>query len=314
MARLGTADARFDSNTWHDVMDGRTTPGACDQEKKRQSAIPHRKTRVGEFHCIEPVPQTFAMLKEGREKIGLDDKNFVLTHAAISSRDGTVQFPDGVAGVESFGIDYCNKKNGTNTGTLSRIGETGMASDINCIEVATYSLDKYVAKYVRSKGPINTLQIDVEGFDFDVLFGAGSVLDRTYYLEFEHHIEGSWGQLHLQDAVKLLDGKGFTCYWAGKGGNIWRITKCYSEVYDGWHGWSNIVCVHRTHTKLAKRMEYRFSSTIALFGGPDLNDWCGTCSKGFCDEHMQFIVKNQKRTIRSAKLEIMRSGRCIKKI
>ena len=243
MARLGTADARFDSNTWHDVMDGRTTPGACDQEKKRQSAIPHRKTRVGEFHCIEPVPQTFAMLKEGREKIGLDDKNFVLTHAAISSRDGTVQFPDGVAGVESFGIDYCNKKNGTNTGTLSHIGETGMASDINCIEVATYSLDKYVAKYVRSKGPINTLQIDVEGFDFDVLFGAGSVLDRTYYLEFEHHIEGSWGQLHLQDGVKLLDGKGFTCYWAGKGGNIWRITKCYSEVYDGWHGWSNIVCV-----------------------------------------------------------------------
>ena len=48
------------------------------------------------------------------------------------------------------------------------------------------SLESYVAKHVKSLGPIDVLQIDVEGWDFDVLFGAGSVLDRTKYIEFEY--------------------------------------------------------------------------------------------------------------------------------
>ena len=59
-------------------------------------------------------------------------------------------------------------------------------------------------------GPVNILQIDVEGFDFDVLFGASSVLDRTLFLEFEYHSAGNWNGLHLQDAIKLLNGKGET--------------------------------------------------------------------------------------------------------
>lgn len=51
-----------------------------------------------------------------------------------------------------------------------------------------YSLQTYVNKFVKSKtDPINILSVDVEGFDFDVLFGAGSVLDRTEYIEFEFH-------------------------------------------------------------------------------------------------------------------------------
>jgi hypothetical protein len=37
---------------------------------------------------------------------------------------------------------------------------------------------------------INVLAIDAEGWDFDALFGASSVLDRTYYLEFEYHMIG----------------------------------------------------------------------------------------------------------------------------
>ena len=49
---------------------------------------------------------------------------------------------------------------------------------------------------VKSTGPINILSVDVEGFDFDVLFGAGSVLDRTQCLEFECHKVRHWGKLH----------------------------------------------------------------------------------------------------------------------
>ena len=56
------------------------------------------------------------------------------------------------------------------------------------------SLQTYVDKFLKSKGPINILFIDVEGFDFDVLFGAGTVLDRTQYLGFEFHAIGAWGK------------------------------------------------------------------------------------------------------------------------
>merc|ERR1712127_1088658 len=97
------------------------------------------------------------------------------------------------AGSEIGGIDMC---------------EGGKTK--NCVDVPMYSLDSYADRFVRSKGPVNVLQIDVEGFDFNAMFGASSVLDRTLYLEFEHGGRGTWGALHLQDAVKLLDGKGFT--------------------------------------------------------------------------------------------------------
>ena len=81
-----------------------------------------------------------------------------------------------------------------------------------------------------SKGMVPSIfYLYVEGYDFDVLFGASSVLDRNHYLEFEYHEQGNWGKLHIQDAVRLLDGKGFTCYWAGKN-KLWRISGCYFEL------------------------------------------------------------------------------------
>jgi hypothetical protein len=48
------------------------------------------------------------------------------------------------------------------------------------------SLQAYVDKFVKSKGPINILSIDMEGFDFDVLFGAGTVPDRSYLPFYSH--------------------------------------------------------------------------------------------------------------------------------
>ena len=125
-----------------------------------------------------------------------------------------------------------------------------------------YSLETYVEIYVKYQGPINILSIDVEGFDFDVIFGAGSVLDRTEYLEFEYHIKGNWGNYHITDAVRLLDGKGFTCYWAGKK-KLWRITNCYINGLYDWHGWSNVACVHRSQAELADDMEKVFNETLS---------------------------------------------------
>ena len=126
-----------------------------------------------------------------------------------------------------------------------------------------YSLQTYVNNFVKSTGPINILSIDVEGFDFDVLFGAGDVLDRTQYLEFEFHKVGNWAKYRVMDAVNLLDGKGFTCYWLGSKERLWRLTECdHPPFYNVFRDWSNVACVHRSQEELASIMENIFLDTV----------------------------------------------------
>ena len=149
------------------------------------------------------------------------------------------------AGTEHLGIHDCD------------------ANGASCVEVPLYSLESYVTQFVRSPGPIDVLAIDVEGWDFDVLFGAGAVLDRVRYLEFEYHVAGHWEKLSLPTAVELLDAKGFTCYWAGER-RLWRVTRCDFEVYHKWHGWSNLACVHWSQRELATKMEDLFLDTLAV--------------------------------------------------
>jgi len=85
---------------------------------------------------------------------------------------------------------------------------------------------------------ISLLSIDVEGFDFDVMLGGSKTLTRTEYLEFEYNNwKGSWGNQNLLDAIKMLNGNGFNCYWAGVD-RLWRIDEsCWLDHYN-WHTWS----------------------------------------------------------------------------
>jgi len=102
--------------------------------------------------------------------------------------NGVVQFPNANAGAEACGLKGCE----------------GWVDGANnaYVEVELYSLDSYAEKFVKSKGPINVLAIDAEGWDFDVLFGASSVLDRTYYLEFEYHMIGmSFMDVHFSSLI-----------------------------------------------------------------------------------------------------------------
>ena len=294
-ARMGMLNFTYDVATWKGALG--LQEYYCPPQKQGNLNFPPRK---GEMHCIEPTLGTYQAVLDASIELRLDAAEFVVSHAAIASRDGNVEFPNPRAGVESCGIHGCQ-------------GGTSASSLVN---VSMYSLDSYVEKFVQSKGPINILNIDAEGWDFDVIFGASSVLDRTYYLEFEYHIQGlflstfflgvfsniqilsiaydgtgKWVDFHLLDAVRLLDGKGnlvmsesfycdctvlflsslwpfphsvktgFTCYWTSST-HLWRITECYFDVYETWHGWSNVACVHRSYSILAKRMEDRFISTL----------------------------------------------------
>jgi len=252
-ARMGMSNPAFDTLKWSVIMEslGMHDGGACRQKSNSMFVLkPEVDISKGEMHCIEPMPTTVQNLKNGASTMNLAKEGFIIHHAAISSVDGLIAFPKagkhGKVGAEDMGMDECKKPN----------------MEKWCEDVPMFSLQSYVDTYVKSSGPINILSIDVEGFDFDVLFGAGSALDRTEYLEFEFHVVGTWATHHLSDAVDLLDGKGFNCYWAGTG-KLWRINGCMHDMYSTWHGWSNVACVHRSHVSLSKTMERIFLETLA---------------------------------------------------
>ena len=243
-ARMGMSNVDFDSKSWASALKGGGGTGACNQKHLNVDSVVTKPARKGEMHCVEPMPSTFKIISEASSSLGLESKGFILTHAAISASNGSIKFPNVKGGVENLGLDSCKAK------TLSKL----------CEDVPMYSLQTYVEKFVKGSGPINILQIDAEGFDFDILFGAGSVLDRTQYLEFEYHQSGTWANLHINDAVRLLDGKGFNCYWTGKK-QLWRITDCYFDSMC--RAWSNVACVHRSQTGgLVEKMENIFLDTL----------------------------------------------------
>ena len=218
-ARKGYMDTEFNGTSWTNEfvktgMSPKILKGACDQQVGEDFKVTFPK-RAGEMHCVEPMPETSATLISAARELNLESKNFYVTQAAISSANGYINFPNAKAGIENLGINRCGRD--------------------GCVRVPMYSLDSYVDQFVKSQGPINVLQIDVEGWDFDVLFGASNTLDRAYYLEFEYHFTGNWGKLHLPDAIRLLNVKGYTCYWAGSS-KLWRITECYHSIYNTWHG------------------------------------------------------------------------------
>jgi hypothetical protein len=121
---------------------------------------------------------------------------------------------------------------------------------------------------------------------------------------------------HLPDTVRLLDHKGFTCYWSGKS-KLWCITGCYFDVYNTYHGWLNVACVHRTYEKLAERMESLFLATMKE--NEDIGEmvdrsikfckskrWKGTNIS--CEGRTHFLVSKYNIPVQDAKTSIMVDG------
>ena len=247
--RMGTFDDSFDKGKWRDEMNiADLSGGVCSQMLTGQFQL-HDQMKArkisGEMHCIEPLPINYEALERSSRKLGYDTKGFVVRNIAISNKNGKIKFASGKnheVGVENLGLDYCKD------------------STAHCIDVNVLTLDSYVDKFVSNYGPIHSLSIDVEGYDFDVLRGALKTLSRVDYLEFEYNWMGSWKDQHLHDAIQLLDSHGMTCYWAGID-SLWRITGCWLNYFDT-HHWSNVACVKRSNAILARRMEEKFLETL----------------------------------------------------
>jgi hypothetical protein len=130
------------------------------------------------------------------------------------------------------------------------------------------TLDDFATKHMewqnRSDRMVDVLTIDTEGFDWRVLRGAGSVLARTRYLEFEYHDVWEQGEL-LKDAVDYLEELGFVCYFAGREGRLFKLTNgCWVNELHEVRVWSNVACVHRSEPTWLGIMEEYYQKTLLI--------------------------------------------------
>lgn len=117
--------AVIDAHEWRDDLEvASASAGACKQEKDDQINVTQRQRR-GEMHCIEPMSSTFTELQRVGEKLDLQRKGLVFTHAAIASTYGVAKFPNASFGTEYLGIRDCDRTQGK----------------YECVEVPVYSLD-----------------------------------------------------------------------------------------------------------------------------------------------------------------------------
>ena len=80
---MGLSNKAFDIIDWKNTAIFDNSIGMCRQDKKIQQEIVFPK-RTGEMHCIEPMPGTYAVLKQASENLKLGDQGFIVSYAAIS--------------------------------------------------------------------------------------------------------------------------------------------------------------------------------------------------------------------------------------
>ena len=111
-ARMGMRNPKFDRTQWAKALAGLglSDPGVCKQKNSPQFDLKKDlPPRIGEMHCVEPMPMTFQALENATQGLNLGDEGFVVTKEA-SSRDGSVPFPKantrgGKADIETSGLD-----------------------------------------------------------------------------------------------------------------------------------------------------------------------------------------------------------------
>ena len=243
-------------------------------------------------HCVEAMPTTAWILQQSAGTFPLFKDKFVVTHAAMSAKDGKMYFPTALAGIEHLGLGHCMdpaKRDSASCQLVpaltvdtfvrerviaqSTILQSAVQADRAEYRAITKSAtdDKISSAWnnYRPRFMIDMLMVDVEGYDWQVLGqgGANWTLRHTRYLEFEYHGTGAWNHDKLSVAIEYLDRLGYTCYWAGRG-RLVRITGCF-QGYMEVHEWSNVACVNRyLQPNLALQMETVYKETLAIWKQP----------------------------------------------
>jgi FkbM family methyltransferase len=216
-----------------------------DEVELNSSSLPMRI----EFHCIEPLAATFDTIQKSSKELGLAKHGFHIHRYVISNSTGSVPFPKGKVGKESFGVPSCQQNTSDNP-----VGE--------CEYVTMLTLDSFVSMHLYNKQIIDMLFIDTEGFDWRVLRQGRATLERTRYLEFEYHSAWADDEM-LKDAVAYLEDLDFVCYFAGIGKLLKLTHGCWTDLYEI-RRWSNIACVRVSEISWVDIMEAYFNKTLYL--------------------------------------------------
>jgi FkbM family methyltransferase len=262
--KMGTRDSAIvDLPTWSKALGAEAAP-TCPMEPLLQMIAPAAATkRVGTLHCIEPLPITYEAVKKASESTKLNQMGLVLHQLAITDKDGSQDFPIVDVGSDSHQKVHVGSKD---VGVHSCTGLADATKKEKCKAVQAMTLDSFVEKNIpkANNNNINALIIVAGTFEFEVLAGGKSALSRVEYLEFAFNWKYGWQKPDhtIPAAVDMLNGIGFTCYWAGKK-KLWRITGCPLPLYQTAKFWSNIACVNRKLAPgLAAEMEKFFLETI----------------------------------------------------
>lgn len=149
-----------------------------------------KKTQLRLF-CFEPSSYTYAKLTKALSK--LQSSNLVLSanQSALSSASG------------SLNLKIVHDGAGTN----SLVEVPGSYIEEETVAVTT--LDEFLAENEIVK--IDLLKIDAEGHDFDVILGAGKLLDKQAIgvIQFEYNWRWIYGKHFLQETFEFLNERGY---------------------------------------------------------------------------------------------------------
>ncbi len=119
------------------------------------------KKNFQKVYCFEPNPDTFKLLKENISLNGYDDY-IISNNIVLGSKTSKVSFEKNLVhtgGSKVVEKDQCSYDDKKQTVTLSQI-----------------SFDSYILDKNISPSQITFIKIDVEGYEYEVLSGMGTVL------------------------------------------------------------------------------------------------------------------------------------------
>lgn len=114
---------------------------------------------TGQVHSFEPTPWTFELLKKNTSGLS----NVTLNNLAIASTARTLTFAD-------YGPGY-GAYNSAHKDAAGSIGRTAQTKEIDSISLDDYCLNKDLKPDI--------LKVDAEGFEFEVLLGSTSLLEKS---------------------------------------------------------------------------------------------------------------------------------------
>jgi FkbM family methyltransferase len=161
------------------------------------------------FHCIEPVPDFFRLLQENARLVGVE--NVELHNIAVGAVDGgpiELQVQEGTAGALALYHGH-------------RFRER--------IPAVVRTLDSLFASM-----EVRFLKLDVDGFEWEVLGGARSIMERYHppcFMEFAPDLMRRRG-IEPRDVAGLFFGRGYACVTIYQAGLLLMSTASMAELLE----------------------------------------------------------------------------------